>query len=109
MAYWMKRPIFLISFFSMYRAGSKPLTSPAIRQENAAGSNWVMVATPDFDAFKASQDGSVPIASGVTRPTPVTTTRRDKESSPGETAYFLDVLFSMYSMASLTVVIFSAF
>ena len=34
---WMKRPIFLISFFSMKRAGSKFLTSPAMRQLKRGG------------------------------------------------------------------------
>src|SRR5262249_3204152 len=82
MANWMIRPIFLTSFFSMYRNGSKPLTSPAMRQENAAASNCVIKAIPLCDVFRASQDSSVPTASGVTRPTPVTTTLRDKYLLP---------------------------
>src|ERR1017187_9740411 len=109
MANWMKRPIFLISFFSILLPGSKPLTSPAILQENAVASNAVMPAMPLFEASRAAQDSSVPIPSGVSNPTPVTTTLRDKTLLPGPASdYFLLVLPSMYSTASLTVWIFSA-
>src|SRR4051794_31561432 len=57
----------------------------------------------------ACHDASVPIPSGVRRPTPVTTTLRDNTIlRVMRGGYFLEVLFSMYSTASLTVVIFSA-
>ena len=75
MASWMKTSIFLTSFFSMNRSGSKCLTSPAIRAENCAASNRVIGPMPLFPAQSASQFASVPMPSGDTMPTPVTTTR----------------------------------
>src|SRR5437016_7909155 len=75
-AYWMKTSIFLTSFFSMNRSGSKPCTSPAIWVANCAASNFVMVAIPLRPALSAAQFASVPIPSDDTRPMPVTTTRR---------------------------------
>src|SRR2546426_20671 len=75
MAYWMKTSIFLTSFFSMNRSGSKPLTSPAMRVANSDASNLVIVPMPLRAAQSASQFASVPIPSDDTRPMPVTTTR----------------------------------
>src|SRR3954468_17005924 len=75
-AYWMKMSIFLTSFFSMNRSGSKPWTSPAIRVANRAASNLVIARTPLCPARSAVQLSSVPIPSDDTRPMPVTTTRR---------------------------------
>ena len=74
-ANWMKTSIFLTSFFSMNRSGSKSLTSPAMRAENCAASNCVIGPMPLCPAHSAAQFASVPMPSGDTRPTPVTTTR----------------------------------
>src|ERR1051326_336599 len=74
-ANWMKTSIFLTSFRSMNRSGSKPLTSPAIRADHCAGSKCVMGPMPLRPAQSASQFASVPTPTGDTRPTPVTTTR----------------------------------
>ncbi len=74
-AYWMKTSIFLTSFFSMNRNGSKSLTSPAICVANAVASNLVIVPTPLLPAMSACQFASVPMPSDDTRPMPVTTTR----------------------------------
>ena len=54
-AYWMKTSIFLTSFFSMKRSGSKPLTSPAICVAKADASNLVIVPTPLVAARRACQ------------------------------------------------------
>jgi hypothetical protein len=75
MAYWMKMSIFLTSFLSRNRSGSKFLTSPAMRAENCDASNRVMGPIPLRPAQSASQFASVPMPSGDTMPTPVTTTR----------------------------------
>jgi len=89
--------------------GVESLDFSAIWQEKSAGSNWVIRAIPDLPARIASQEGSVPIPSGVSKPTPVTTTLRDQTSLPDEKdGYFLDVLFSSVLHGVLTVVIFSA-
>src|SRR6266478_6825995 len=73
---WMKRSFLRASFLSMNCAGSKPLTSPAIRLGRSLTSKRVMGPTPDFPAMAASHDSLVPIPKGVTRPIPVTTTLR---------------------------------
>src|SRR6185503_13638413 len=75
-AYWMKTSIFLTSFFSRNRSGSKSFTSPAMRVANCVASNLVIVPTPLWPARIASQFTSVPMPSDDTRPMPVTTTRR---------------------------------
>src|SRR5262249_30500751 len=82
----MNRSIFLISFFSTQRAGSNPLTSHANWAECREASNWVMGAAPDTPARRAFHVSSVPIASGDTSPTPVTTTLRScaKTSDPSD-------------------------
>src|SRR4051794_6048859 len=74
-ASWMKMSIFLTSFFSMNWSGSKFFTSPAMRAENWVASNRVIGPMPLCPAQSACQFASVPIPSGDTRPTPVTTTR----------------------------------
>src|ERR1700719_3449899 len=75
-AYWMKTSIFLTSFFSRNRSGSKPLTSLAIRVANSDASNLVIVPMPLVPALSAVQLTSVPMPSDDTRPMPVMTTRR---------------------------------
>src|SRR4029453_17039793 len=74
-ASWMKTSIFLTSFLSTNWSGSKSLTSPAIRAENCDASNRVIGPIPLCPAQSASQFAPVPMPSGDTRPTPVTTTR----------------------------------
>src|SRR3954467_977611 len=71
----MKTSIFLTSFLSTNWSGSKPFTSPAIRAENCVGSNRVIGPMPLWPAQSASQFVPVPMPTGDTRPTPVTTTR----------------------------------
>src|SRR5215207_1050794 len=78
----MKRAIFLISFFSIQRAGSNSLTSPAIRQLKAAASNWVIGPIPLWPSFTARQVSSVPDPTEDNRPIPVMTTLRDKWGAP---------------------------
>src|SRR5580700_1317981 len=77
-ARWMKRPIFLTSFFSMKLSGSKFLTSAAIWQANLLESNWVMRATPLLPARTASHTSPVVFPTPQIRPRPVTTTLRPK-------------------------------
>src|SRR6185503_6908441 len=74
-ANWMKTSIFLTSFLSTNCSGSKSLTSPAIRAEYCDGSKRVIGPMPLLPARMASQFACVPMASGDTSPTPVTTTR----------------------------------
>src|SRR6516225_10273996 len=67
---------------------------------------------PLCPATRFFQLSSVPMPSAQTNPTPVTTTRRVKSLAPScgdlPAAYLALLCFSMYSMASFTVVIFSA-
>src|SRR5271165_590885 len=78
MARWMKRPIFLTSFFSMKFSGSKFLTSAAIWQAKLLESNWVMRATPLLPASTACHTAPVVLPTPQIRPSPVTTTLRPK-------------------------------
>src|SRR5208283_3937289 len=77
-ARWMKRPIFLTSFFSMKLRGSKFLTSAAMRQAKLLVSNWVMPATPLLPASTACHTSPVVLPTPQIRPMPVTTTLRPK-------------------------------
>src|SRR2546428_3175863 len=70
----MNESIFLTSFFSNQRSGSKFLTSAAICVENWAGSNREIVETPLRPSQRPFHVSSVPVPSAVTNPTPVTTT-----------------------------------
>src|SRR5205807_4269089 len=70
----MNESIFLTSFFSNQRSGSKSLTSAAILVENCVVSNRVIVSTPLRPSQRAFHVSSVPVPSAVTNPTPVTTT-----------------------------------
>jgi hypothetical protein len=72
----MKRPIFLISFFSMKRDGSKCLISPAIRLLNCEASKDSIREMPLRHSSSAFQVCSVVSPIAVRRPTPVTTTLR---------------------------------
>src|SRR6267143_1210110 len=87
-ATWMNRPIFFSSFFSIHRNGSKFFTSPAMRQSKPAVSKLVMQATPLTPARRFFQLSSVPMPSAQTSPTPVTTTRRVKDSCSQMRWYF---------------------
>src|SRR5205809_6929060 len=71
----MKESIFLTSFFSNQRSGSKFLTSAAIFVENCVVSNRDIVVTPLRPSQRPFHVSSVPVPSAVTKPTPVTTTR----------------------------------
>ena len=104
-ANWMKRSIFLTSFFSTQRSGSKPLTSQAKCVECWEASKSVMGPAPERPAWRPAHVSSVPMPSGDTSPMPVTTTLRFSDAtirSPGERRYFLALspCFSMYSTAS---------
>src|SRR6266851_9647142 len=77
-ARWMKRPIFLTSFFSTKLRGSKFLTSAAIWQAKLLESNWVMRATPLLPASKPCHTSPVVFPTPQIRPMPVTTTLRPK-------------------------------
>ena len=70
----MKRSTFLTSFFSMKRSGSKPFTSQAKWVVWCDASKSVIGAAPERPATRPCQVSSVPIPSGDTSPTPVTTT-----------------------------------
>src|SRR5258705_549034 len=72
----MKRSIFLISFLSMKSSGRKSRTSPAIRVGKSLASKRVIGPTPERPSTTACQFLSTPVPSGVTKPTPVTATRR---------------------------------
>src|SRR3954463_7644445 len=74
-ANWMKTSIFLTSFLSTNCSGSKCCTSPAIRAEYCDASKRVIGPMPLLPASMASQFACVPMPSGDTSPTPVTTTR----------------------------------
>src|SRR6478609_2011458 len=101
MARWMKRPIFLTSFFSMKFKGSKPFTSAAIWQAKLPASKWVIFATPLLPATMFFQTSALVLPTPQISPRPVTTTRLANHLPPFE-------CFSMYSVASFTVRIFSA-
>jgi len=73
----MKRPIFLISFFSMKRDGSKCLISPAIWLLKSVASKDSMREMPLRHSSSAFQVCSVVSPIAVRRPTPVTTTLRE--------------------------------
>src|SRR5206468_2536652 len=72
----MKMSIFFKSLRSMKRSGSKSRTSPAMRAGSAEASKRVIGPMPERPATRLSQFASMPMPSGVTRPRPVTTTRR---------------------------------
>src|SRR5580658_10237240 len=102
----MKRPIFLISLRSMNCAGSKFFTSPAIRQVNAEASNCSILEIPFRPSRMAFQLWSVPMPSGLSKPTPVTTTLRDNDGSrqaPGGLLLFLvlDVVDGVFDGSDL--------
>jgi hypothetical protein len=75
----MKRPIFLISFFSMKRDGSKCLISPAIRQLKAAASNDSIRVIPQHPSISDCHVCAVVSPIAVSSPTPVTTTLREMD------------------------------
>src|ERR1700758_2647243 len=87
-ATWINRPIFFSSFFSIHWKGSKFFTSPPMRQSKPVVSKLVMQATPLTPARRFFQLSSVPMPSAQTSPTPVTTTRRVKDSCSQMRWYF---------------------
>src|ERR1022692_3426961 len=81
-----------------------------MRQEKRWASKAVIGPMPLLPARTPCQVASVPMPTEDSKPTPVTTTLRDKQILLGKTRrrYFLADLFSIYETASLTVAIFSA-
>src|SRR5687767_11124665 len=79
MANWMKRSIFLTSFFPTHCRGSKFFTSHPKWVECWEASKRVMGAAPDTPAWMPAQVSSVPMPSGDTSPMPVTTTLRSPD------------------------------
>src|SRR5271165_893181 len=77
-AKWMKRPIFLTSFFSTNWSGSKFWTSAAIWQANADASKRVMRSTPLLPACNAGHTSAVVWPIAQIMPRPVMTTRLAK-------------------------------
>src|SRR5437879_4274 len=75
-ARWMKRPIFLISFFSMKFSGSKFLTSAAMVQAKLVVSKWVIWPTPLLPASRFFQTSGAVLPTPQIRPLPVTSSRR---------------------------------
>src|SRR5688500_6193543 len=78
----MNLAIFLISFFSIQRVGSKSFTSPAMRQLKAVASSCVIGPMPLRPSMTARQFSSVFDPTDESRPIPVTTTLRDKSGAP---------------------------
>src|SRR5688572_15186924 len=72
----MNGSIFLISRRSIQSSGVKSRTSPAMRVGKSLHSKRVIGPMPERPAMRAVQFFSTPVPRGVTRPTPVTTTRR---------------------------------
>ena len=75
-AYWMKRSTVFASRESSSAWDRSPCTSPANCVANAVWSNCVIGPMPDLPASEPLHVSSVPMASGVTSPMPVTTTLR---------------------------------
>src|SRR3972149_2494702 len=75
----------------MKSVGSKSRTSAAICVSSPAGSQAVMRPTPERPSIMAFQNLSTPMPTGLTTPSPVTTTRRSLSCAtrPG------DVLFDV--------------
>src|SRR5262249_23765653 len=71
---WQKRSIRFASFRSMYRCGSKPGSSPAIRVEYSEQSKAVTAPSPEGPATIPAHVSSVVRPRGLTIPRPVTTT-----------------------------------
>src|SRR4029453_4366015 len=94
----MKRSTFFTSFFSKKASGSNPFTSQAKRVECCDASKSVIGPAPGRPARRHCQVSSVPIASGDTSPTPVTTTLRfavTAWSSPARRLLLARVLFDV--------------
>src|SRR3990172_11669435 len=70
------------SFADMYCVTSKPLTSPAICAEKAAGSKWVMREIPGLPARMFGQASVTVFPTGLMIPRPVMTTRRRDNVAP---------------------------
>src|SRR5690242_3899212 len=103
----MKSSMRLCSLGSTQWSGLKVPAAPsprgtwqAIRVARSSVRNLVMALAPDFPARSAAQLSSTPQASGVTRPRPVTTTRRMQAGQA--------LALSIYLTASPTVTMDSA-
>src|SRR5260370_26290224 len=72
---------------SMYSAGLKPLTSPAILQSKIVVSKCVIRPIPETPSIKFDQTVSTSFPIGVMKPMPVTATRRPLELDVMRPAY----------------------
>src|SRR5512144_986901 len=63
-------------FAGMYSSTLKPFTSPANLQAKFDASNLVMLAMPVRPASRLAQPSATVLPTGLTSPSPVTTTRR---------------------------------
>ena len=64
------------AFASIQSAALKSLTSPASFASYGLASKWVISASPDWPRIRFDQAVSLSLPTGLTTPTPVTTTRR---------------------------------
>src|SRR5438034_2957641 len=78
----MKVSILRASFAGKYSSTLKPFTSPAKLQAKLDASNLVMVAMPDRPASRLAQPSATVLPTGLTSPSPVTTTRRRVMTAP---------------------------
>src|SRR5262245_58635449 len=74
--YCVTRSVRFRSLAGRRPSGSKPFTSPAIRTGNELASNDRIQSTPLRPATSAVHVPSIVVPTGVTAPTPVTTTLR---------------------------------
>src|SRR5918912_2530494 len=72
-ANWAKRSMRRASLTGMYRLGSKPVTSPAMRTHKADASNAAMGPMPQTPADRLAQNSSTVRPIGLRTPRPVTT------------------------------------
>ena len=82
-AKWMKRLIRRAILRSIATAGSKSLTSAAIRTSKPVASNDVIGPAPDTPSVRLAQNVAASLPIGVTAPRPVTTARRAGSSLGG--------------------------
>src|SRR5258706_2851973 len=73
---WMKRSLRRVSLSGIQSAEVNPFTSAAMRVGSAEASKRVMGATPLRPARRLSHAWAIPIPTGETMPSPVTTTLR---------------------------------
>ncbi len=74
-AYCSPKSMRRASFLSMYREGSKFLTSAAIFVEKSETSNLVTLPMPETPSFRLLHNSATEFPTGEVTPMPVTTTR----------------------------------